>query len=186
MLEHALVAHGAPTLAGLKPGSLFSIFYEEMQALAEEISALNAILVPRGLAIASLFMEGQRALLYLYRKQALSQALAREDARAFLLRWGYRDCSIESALSRLRERIAAQGTFPHEIGVFLGYPLSDVEAFIRFAGRNCLLSGYWKVYSNADEARRLFALYRKCTDVYLRRYRDGFPLSRLAVRVKAA
>ena len=51
MLEHALVAHGAPTLAGLKPGSLFSIFYEEMQALAEEISALNAILVPRGLQL---------------------------------------------------------------------------------------------------------------------------------------
>ena len=176
MLEHALVAHGAPTLAGLKPGSLFSIFYEEMQALAEEISALNAILVPRGLAIASLFMEGQRALLYLYRKQALSQALAREDARAFLLRWGYRDCSIESALSRLRERITAQGTFPHEIGVFLGYPLGDVQGFIRNNGKNYLYCGYWKVYENPEETRKTFALFRKAQRVFTEALKDGMNL----------
>ena len=135
---------------------------------------------------AGLAADAQRALLYLYRTSTLFQELQREEVRAFLRQWGYQRFSPEEALAHLRERVAAAGAFPHEIGVFLGYPLSDVQEFIRSAGRNCLLSGYWKVYSNADAAREIFARYRKCTDVYLRRFQDGFSLSRLTVCAKKA
>ena len=147
---------------------------------------LNAVLLPKGVALALLRTDAQRALLYLYRTSTLFQELQREEVRAFLRQWGYQRFSPEEALAHLRERVAAAGSFPHEIGVFLGYPLSDVQEFIRSSGRNCLLSGYWKVYSNADAAREIFARYRKCTDVYLRRFQDGFSLSRLTVCAKKA
>ena len=36
MLERAIVAHGAPTLAGLKLGSLFNVALAELRVLEEE------------------------------------------------------------------------------------------------------------------------------------------------------
>lgn len=49
--------------------------------------------------------------------------------------------------------------FPHEIGLLLGYPLKDVEAYIENSGKNYLLSGYWKVYHDKDKALSIFEAY---------------------------
>ena len=54
--------------------------------------------------------------------------------------------------------------FPHEIGVFLGYPPADVQAFCRFGGANCKLCGYWKVYGDVEHARSCFARYDDCRE----------------------
>lgn len=106
----------------------------ELRVLEEEMQMLNAVLLPKGVALALLRTDAQRALLYLYRTSTLFQELQREEVRAFLRQWGYQRFSLEEALAHLRERVAAAGSFPHEIGVFLGYPLSDVQEFIRSAG----------------------------------------------------
>ena len=70
--------------------------------------------------------------------------------------------------------------------MFLGYPLPDVIAYIRNGGRNCLCCGCWKVYSDEHGARRTFARFRKCREVYARLFAQGCPLSRLTVRTRAA
>ncbi len=59
--------------------------------------------------------------------------------------------------------------------------LEDVVGYIENRGDRALCAGCWKAYSNADEARRRFALYRKCREVYLRCYRKGFGVARLTV-----
>ena len=46
--------------------------------------------------------------------------------------------------------------FPHELGLLLGYPPEDVEGFIRHRGKNCLCTGYWKVYENREQKQQLF------------------------------
>ena len=84
-------------------------------------------------------------------------------------------------MQQLSERIRCSGEFPHEIGVFLDYPLEDVVGYIENRGDRALCAGCWKAYSNADEAQRRFALYRKCREVYLRCYRKGFGVARLTV-----
>ena len=58
-------------------------------------------------------------------------------------------------MEQLGERIKQSGQcqFPHEIGVFLGYPLEDVKGFIENKGKNFLYSGYWKVYSDVERAK---------------------------------
>ena len=77
MLERAIVAHGAPTLAGLKLGSLFNVALAELRVLEEEMQMLNAVLLPKGVALALLRTDAQRALLYLYRTSTLFQELQR-------------------------------------------------------------------------------------------------------------
>jgi hypothetical protein len=63
--------------------------------------------------------------------------------------------------------------FPHEIGVFLGYPLQDVKGFIENNGRNSKYTGLWKVYGDKAASIRMFEKYRKCFSVYSDLWRSG-------------
>lgn len=82
---------------------------------------------------------------------------------------------------RLKKRIQKEACFPHEIGLFLGYPLEDVEGFIKNKGRNCESCGIWKVYCNAGEKQLLFAKFKKCTEVYKQVFGEGRQLLQLTV-----
>ena len=185
MLECALINHCSPTLAHLKAGSLFTVRMDSDAMLLEEMDRLNAQLHPKGLLLTVLRSRPGWALLYLYRDQALSARLSQPDIQAFLLTCGYSGFTPDAALNYLRTRLQAQDGFPHEIGIFLDYPLADVIGFIENAGQNCLCTGCWKAYTNQCEAQRTFALYKKCRDVYGRCYARGFPLSKLTVRTFA-
>ena len=57
--------------------------------------------------------------------------------------------------------------FPHEMGVFLGYPLGDVKGFIEHHGKEYLCSGYWKVYQDEQKAKSTFQLYQSVRDAVL-------------------
>ena len=87
----------------------------------------------------------------------------------------------EENVARLLRRLTACPCFPHEIGLFLGYPLEDVRGFMENCGRNYRLCGCWKVYGDPEAALRCFARYRKCARLYLQRYTEGHSLSRLTV-----
>ena len=76
-------------------------------------------------------------------------------------------------------RFCLEEEFPHEIGVFLGYPLDDVKGFIRHKGRDYTFCGCWKCYGDPQAARRRFERYHRCTAVLRRRYAEGTPITQL-------
>ena len=80
-------------------------------------------------------------------------------------------------MSRLKD----SDEFPHEIGLFLGYPPGDVHGFIENKPDACKCVGIWKVYGDKEKARQTFARYRKCTDVYTRLWSEGKSPERLTV-----
>ena len=180
-LEPAVVAHCAPTLARLKVASLFSLVSPCWQTLPQEAAALRAQLAPKGLALRIVPTRNARALCYLYRERQLADTLCGAGEAAFLRKRGYRSLRVQDALNTLCERLSRGGDFPHEIGLFLGYPLSDVIAFIEHGGQGCVCCGCWKCYGDAGEAQRVFARYAKCTEVYRRLYRAGRTLRELTV-----
>ncbi len=89
----------------------------------------------------------------------------------------------EGLLRQLRARLQRRNEFPHEIGVFLGYPLEDVQGFMENQGRNYTCCGCWKSYGDPAQARRCFSSYRACTAAYKRRYADGMGVEQLTVAV---
>lgn len=180
-LEPALIEHGAPTLARLKVASLFSLVSPRWETLYAEAIELSALLRPKGLALRIIPAGGDRALCYLYRERQLADTLRGAREAAFLRSSGYRSLCVQDALNTLCCRLARGGEFPHEVGLFLGYPLSDVIAFIQNKGRGCVCCGCWKCYGDAREAERVFARYDKCTEVYRRLYRAGRTLRELTV-----
>lgn len=182
MLERALIDHGSPTLANLKVGSLFTSPCTDAAAFRAEFQRVQAALSSRGVSLTILRVLDARALVYVYREEALASLLAQADVQAFLRVMGYCAFSPDAALAFLRQRLAQSPCFPHEIGVFLGYPLSDVIAFMRDGGRGCRCSGCWKAYTNECEALRTFARYKACRSAYQALFRAGWSLERLTVR----
>jgi hypothetical protein len=61
----------------------------------------------------------------------------------------------------LASRFAGRA-FPHEIGVFLGYPLKDVAAFMGWVRIPFACQGPWKIYGDPRESLRLAETFRCC------------------------
>lgn len=181
MSEELLIKYCAPTLASLKTGNLFSCRFENREDLQFYIRNLNLKLRDKGLRLLPLRQDEGRALIYLYRPCRLYRDLENEAARRLLEECGCGyDCNYpERCLVCLSRRLREQSDFPHEIGLFLGYPPEDVEGFIRC--KKPKYTGCWKVYGDAESAKRTFARYKKCTDVYLRQWTQGKAIEKLAV-----
>lgn len=182
-MEDYLIEHCSPTLASLKTANLFNYIYDSDEQLHAYIDELNRNLRGKGVSIVILRKYEHSALIYVYREKKLQADLAQNGVEDFLKNFGYEKFSAGEAISVLQTRFEKEGTFPHEIGIFLGYPLGDVIGFIENAGRNSKCSGCWKVYCNECEAVRLFAKYEKCKEVYKRLFHQGKTAWQLTVAI---
>ena len=120
-------------------------------------------------------------LVYVYRPTQVAAILQRGDVQDFLQSEGYTPGDAESMLAQLSQRLCCEEDFPHEIGVFLGYPLADVIGFIQNRGKNFTACGYWKVYTDPAAAQKAFDRYKKCERIYARCYHNGTPIRQLTV-----
>ena len=183
MAEEILIRQGAPTLAGIKTGSLVPCPCEDREALLSDIRKLNRRLSPKGLYLLPIrFLAGQ-ALLYLYRPAELRRVLRGAQASELLRQAGYGDESCEHCVARLACRFHEDKEFPHEVGLFLSYPPEDVKGFINHRAGGFKCAGLWKVYGDEEKARSLFEKYRKCTEIYCTLWQSGLKLEQLAVAV---
>lgn len=180
--EMRLVQHCAPTLAGIKTGGLFNYYTVNSDCdINIQIKKWNCLLNPRGVALRVLSQGKDRSMIYVFRPNRLLKDFACPGVSAFLSDIGY-DCdSISSCIQKLAERIDGSTSFPHEIGLFLGYPLPDVKGFIENAGQNCKFCGMWKVYGDESQTIKLFEQFKKCTRIYCECLQKGSSVKRLTV-----
>ena len=183
MSEEMVVRQAAPTLAGIKTGSLFPCPCAEKDVLLGEIRAFNRHYLSRGLCLLPLrFAEG-KALLYLYRPAALQRDLRAQTAKALLADAGYPCGSCGRCVARLVQRLRTEEEFPHEVGLFLSYPPEDVQGFIDHRAMDFKCAGLWKVYGDQQRAQALFDRFRRCTQRYCALWQTGLRLEQLAVAV---
>ena len=180
--ERHLVDHCAPTLAGIKVGNLFCCKTAPGEDIRAVIAGWNHLFLGKGVQVRLIRESPSCALVYVFRPALLSKLLARGDVARFLEGYGFSDCQgLESYIERLGSHIGSADCFPHEIGIFLGYPLQDVQGFIQNRGRHFSLCGFWKVYSEPQRAERLFKQYRKCFGVYKTLFENGRGILQLTV-----
>lgn len=161
--EYLLAEHCAPTLLSRKCASLVSLSRRSFPDLSF-LPAYERCLSDFGISCRILKSCEHGRLLLLYRRDPLTEALFAPNARHILSRFGYPSAkSLDALISHLEQRLRFCKTdFPHEIGLFLGYPPEDVEAFIRHRGAGCKLCGYWKVYCDVEAAKKQFAVFDGC------------------------
>lgn len=177
-MERELISYCAPTLAGLKTGSIFN---SSIAGIDCEVEIFNNKYNKKGIYASVLLKREYTALVYVYRKSRLARDLLEPECIGLMRNLGYcTDCSL--CIEHLKERLAYRDNFPHEIGLFLSYPIGDVIGFIENKGKNALFCGQWKVYCNVEQTKKKFCLYKKCTDVYSRLFNEGRGLDKLVVR----
>jgi len=183
MSEELIVRYCSPTLAGLKTGNAFSCRYEDEDELRDNIRRMNVRLRTKGLRILPLKKKDGLALIYVYRPARLKNDLSDEEAGRLLEKYGYEITAPERCVAHLINRLRTREDFPHEIGLFLGYPPADVKGFIENDAKCSKCVGCWKVYGDEEQAKRKFAMYKKCTDIYLDQLIRGKTIERLTVAV---
>jgi hypothetical protein len=163
-----LMLECAEVLAGVKPANLISLgnrpqvcgrnLYQLWQSHHEELASRLADLTIKVL------QTRERALLLLcYNNSHLERNLAHAGIRTLLHKAGYEaDSSIEALLGELSRRIENNGSFPHEIGLFIGYPAKDVAAFMGLIKLPFTCQCLWKIYGNPDKSLGLAEQFRCC------------------------
>lgn len=166
-LWEAIANQCAPVLADVKPSNLLILTSEEEEVFLqmEELPHISSLCLYEG---------KNKSTWLLYRRDRLESALVWPQTGEFLEQYGYRMVreSLDEKLLRLQHRFAeykeGRQPFPHEMGVFLGYPLGDVKGFIEHHGKEYLCSGYWKVYRDEQKAKSTFQLYQSVRDAVLK------------------
>ncbi|MEL3906927.1 MAG: DUF3793 family protein [Treponema sp.] len=182
-VEDILARHAAPCLAGIKPANLVSFSSTDVRWC----DTYNALLNRHGIYFTPLCVCGNRSQILIYRKTLLMHSFFQQEVTAALQYFGYSpEQGLDSCIERLKKRMAAlsgvghrrcKDIFPHEIGLFLGYPVEDVFQYMKMGGQNCLFCGYWKVYSNPDQARQLFNQYTECKERFALQIKSGMSIS---------
>lgn len=81
-------------------------------------------------------------------KESLSKALSNKKCLNFLKFVGYpSNYDLEEYISVLIDKLHTND-FPHEIGIFLGYPLKDVVGFMGYGKYKFCKTRYWRVYGD--------------------------------------
>lgn len=156
-LDQQFATHCAPALAGVAPANLITLRRGDYPQLEEELGNYGRAFARRGVCFYTLCSCARHELILVYRPQLIRQTLQREGVEQILAPCGY-DLSrpVEEILDHLSQRVGQGGTFPHEIGIFLGYPVEDVVGFMEHKGQNFKLCGPWKVYGDVEAAKQCF------------------------------
>lgn len=177
-LTEQIAVQCAPLLAGLKPSNLLIIpagMEIELKELLKKTIFSSALLME---------YDGKQVYL-LYTANELVVYLTEKAVRELLKELGYEKGELNSLIQRVsakyRAHIQEKAPFPHELGLLLGYPAVDVRGFMEHSGKDFLFSGYWKVYGNAGETKKLFVEFGRAKEYIMHMVNRGYSIAEISV-----
>lgn len=161
-----LALEGAEVVGGEKPGNLVNLVNKARacglnpyRLWKEHGVSLLADTDLRGIALID---RGDSMLLYLYREDLLARLLEKKGVRIILSKQGYDPFAAPRQILRQLGQRVRDHDFPHEIGIFLGYPLKDVLAFMGHIRLAFSCQGPWKIYGDPRASLELANRFREC------------------------
>lgn len=148
----------APTVEGQKPSTIINLSRNQRNLYELWQRYKNYVAESLAVSFFELRQSEDSILVLIYKTEILRNCLLKKSNLRFLETYGYgKEMSLQGYLERLKCRYSSG--CPHELGVFLGYPINDVIGFIKNQGKKCLLCRYWKVYHNPSRAMCIFNSY---------------------------
>ncbi len=171
----------APVLTGIKPANILVVKNRK----EEEVQACFA---GTGVSCRLIDEEAGRAVWFIYRENKQYEIIRTRSCGGFLETLGYAGEDLEEMLDKMAVRFrayqAGEGSFPHEMGIFLGYPLEDVKGFIEHEGKDYLYQGYWKVYGDVEKCKKMFSVYNRVKAQVVEEIEKGKALWQAAVSTR--
>ncbi|MBM7624551.1 DUF3793 family protein [Sporohalobacter salinus] len=144
------------TVVGVKPAELRTIkSYNGNYNIWDKCK--TRILSYKEIDLIEVNKEKDRKKILFYHKSVLDEQLSNLEAINFLVELGYpKEYDLKTYLdflvARLKEYNFGKRDFPHEIGIFLGYPLKDVLGFMGYSDLECTCKQEWKIYGDKDSS----------------------------------
>ena len=158
-----LLVKTAAVRRGIKPAELLRVrhCYSTVNAEGLRICLYRSdIYTILGLDYLELKVEEQSSLVLFYNPAVLNATLKESSNRRWLARLGYPvNGTMRDMLAELRRR-AGESTLPHEVGVFIGYPLKDVAGFMLRIPATPLHGCAWRIYGDASASMEKMHLYK--------------------------
>jgi hypothetical protein len=152
-----LLVKTAAVRRGVKPAELLRVrhCYSGMNSEGLRVCLYRSdIYVILGLDYVELKVEDKSSLVLFYNPSVLAATLAESGNRQWLARLGYPEGGTAAELlAELRRRFSGS-EIPHEVGVFIGYPLKDVKGFMRRLPATPLHGRHsaWRIYGDVGES----------------------------------
>lgn len=180
-LSETLIKYCSPVFANLKPSYLIMVKNEPN--LNKEANQLKPILKKNGFRLRELGGCKNVRRFLLFNEKNLTKSVFTSENLNLLKSLDYKITSLDGLLSQLYQRLENnKKNFPHEIGIFLGYPFVDTIGFIKHKGENEKYCGYWKVYANVEQAKKSFLSFDICKEQYCKEFEKGCPFEELITR----
>jgi hypothetical protein len=186
-LDKALACVCSPALCGIKPAAIASFGSVRFLAESKKIAGLNRIFNKDGKFLTAIVRSKNLVLVFVYDRKLLASHILSRKKLQYLASKGYPAGSgFEAIVQELLKRLEGNSEFPHEIGLFLGYPLEDVIGFERYNGTSCKFCGLWKVYGDVGYARRICSLQRECRKLCRKWIEEGNSLPQVIAKYRRA
>lgn len=157
-LFSVIIRNAAPTIRKHKTSSLinFSNSNRNLNNIWEKYK--NEVKGKLDVDYFELKKDATTTLVLFYNSEKINLSIRDKNNMEFLKRFGYNeDMDAAQCLLLLAKRF--QYKCPHEIGIFLGYPIEDVTSFVDCPNTKCKMVGYWKVYHDIESAEVIFSKY---------------------------
>ena len=141
------------TIVGVKPAELINL--SRIDSVCKEKCIRNykeCILCNDNIRMIYFKNKHDKEQIFVYNIEALDVYLKNKTAQKILKDIGYpEEYSTTKYVNHLIKKLRTED-FPHEIGLFLGYPLKDVIGFMEIAPLKLIKVNGWKVYGSERQS----------------------------------
>jgi len=175
--DKIIIHSSAPTFCNIKPGNMF--FVKNEAFLTDKFEAWKKSLSKYGIMAFSATISETSTAIIVLNICWVRKILAEVFVQAYLSEKGYHSSSPFDFVDELFIRMKKNEGFPHEVGVILGYPVEDVIEFENHEGHDCKYCGYWKTYSDVENAKICQCRYKTCRNMCDLLFEQGYSLSQI-------
>ena len=175
----------AATIAEVKPATIVNLTNERGKVLTLWDECGSSLFKESHIAYYELRRKERNIIILFFSPCRLNKLLKRKEIKVFLSCFGYKvDQSLKCVLDLLKKRFSFS-PFPHEIGIFLGIPLKDVQGFMQLITLPHTQTKRWKIFGEAEESLKIIEKQERAEAGIKRRISLGLdPLEIIAQKVK--
>lgn len=137
-----------PVILGSKPSEILNISTKDALRVEKlkEIKSFFSNCMKISYTIIDTYDGGTRVLFF--NEESLSNVLSNKKCVNFLKFIGYpTSANVDEYVDILVDKLHSED-FPHEIGIFLGYPLKDVVGFMGYGNYEFYKTKNWRIYGD--------------------------------------
>ncbi|MCR4741433.1 MAG: DUF3793 family protein [Treponema sp.] len=182
-LDKIIIKCSAPCICGIKPGNMFTVKRESYSRVAVE--SWRESLKSNGLVLETFETSDNTMMIFIYNFIWIRQMLEDCFAQSYLRGKNYPvNRGTLAVLNELFGRLKKHQEFPHEVGLFLGYPIEDVIEFEKNQGQDCKYCGCWKSYSNPELAKKSLGNFLDCSKMCQKWFEEGLTVPQIIKKYK--